>query len=59
MKVRALANLSGGAHGDQKKGAEFIVSATAGQELISRKLVEEISAEAAEEKPARKAKAKE
>lgn len=59
MKVRALANLSGGAHGDQSKGSEFTVSASLGQDLVSRKLVEEVAAEATEDKPARKAKAKE
>lgn len=59
MKVRALANLSGGAHGDQPKGSEFTVSASVGQSLIERKLVEEVTTETAEDKPARKAKAKE
>jgi hypothetical protein len=59
MKVRALANLSGGAHGDQPKGSEFTVSATLGQDLVSRNLAEEVATEIAEDKPARKAKAKE
>jgi len=46
MKVRALAGLSG-PMGSKRAGDEFIVAAELGADLIQRKLIEEVPAEAA------------
>lgn len=44
MKVQALASLHN-SKGYQKKGTEFVVSATEGQDLITRGLAKEVKEE--------------
>lgn len=63
MKVRALANISG-PMGRKAAGAEFVVGAAEGKDLIERKLVVSVEEaapvkEMADEKPLKKAAAKE
>lgn len=62
MKVRALANISG-PMGRKAAGAEFVVGAAEGKDLIERKLVVSVEEaavkETADEKPLKKAATKE